>query len=124
MAIVSYRRAGDPRMRSTFAKLTAALGQGALLRRYDDRYSPATRKEAAFGACSFWAVEYLARLGETEEASRRFEQLLGWANDLGLFAEEIDGESGQARGNFPQAFTHAGLINAAQSLVQADVREE
>ena len=73
--------------------------------------------EGAFGICSFWAAEYLALGGGTvEEAQEQLERLLGYANDVGLYAEEIDPESGGALGNFPQAYTHVGLINAALSL--------
>lgn len=64
-------------------------------------------------------MEALARAGRVEEATGRFERLLGYANDVGLYGEEIDPESGLAIGNFPQAFTHVGLINAAVALAQA-----
>jgi GH15 family glucan-1,4-alpha-glucosidase len=74
--------------------------------------------EGAFGLCSFWAVECLARGGDLEAARAAFEDLLGYANDVGLYAEEIDPESGAALGNFPQAFTHVGLINAALTLAE------
>ena len=76
--------------------------------------------EGAFGVCSFWAVEYLARAGEKEAATEAFERLLAHANDVGLFAEEIDPQTGAALGNFPQAFTHVGLINAALALAHAE----
>src|SRR5438105_3424418 len=76
--------------------------------------------EGAFGICGFWAVECLARSGDVEKAIRAFETLLERANDLGLLAEEIDPDSGAALGNFPQAFTHIGLINAALTLAEVD----
>jgi GH15 family glucan-1,4-alpha-glucosidase len=66
--------------------------------------------------CGFWAVECVARGGNAEGAAHAFEQLLAYANDVGLFAEEIDPHTGAALGNFPQAFTHIGLINAALTL--------
>ena len=73
----------------------------------------------AFGVCGFWGAEYLALGGGTlEEARRAFDELCGFANDVGLFAEEIDPATGEGLGNFPQAFTHVGLINAALSLVR------
>ncbi len=72
--------------------------------------------EGAFLPCSFWLVQALARSGQREEATRLFERLLGLANDVGLFAEEIDPESLDQLGNFPQAFTHSTLIQAALSL--------
>ncbi|MBI2388585.1 MAG: glycoside hydrolase family 15 protein [Deltaproteobacteria bacterium] len=104
------------RMRSTFAALDRALGVGnGLLRRNRDY------DEGAFGICSFWAVEHLARGGGTlEQARTRFDALLSYANDVGLFAEEIDPATGRALGNFPQAFTHIGLVNAALSIEQRE----
>jgi GH15 family glucan-1,4-alpha-glucosidase len=72
--------------------------------------------EGAFGICSFWAVECQARGGDLNSATRAFEELLRYSNDVGLYAEEIDPGTGAALGNFPQAFTHVGLINAALTL--------
>jgi GH15 family glucan-1,4-alpha-glucosidase len=71
--------------------------------------------EGTFSACSFWLVEALARSGRLTEARFIFEKMLTYANHLGLYAEEI-GLAGQALGNFPQAFTHLGLITAALTL--------
>ena len=59
-------------------------------------------------------------LGEVEQAYKRFEQLLAYGNDLGLFSEETDGKNGRALGNFPQALTHASLINAALALARLE----
>ena len=78
--------------------------------------------EGAFGICGFWAIECRARGGDVAGATQAFERLLARGNDLGLFAEEIDPETGAALGNFPQAFTHIGLINAALTL--AECREK
>ncbi len=110
-----FEDAGSDRMRRTYARVREALGAGdALLYRYRTADSPG---EGAFGICSFWGAEYLALGGGTpEEARDAFERLCGYANDVGLFAEEIDPATGAALGNFPQAFTHVGLINAALSL--------
>jgi GH15 family glucan-1,4-alpha-glucosidase len=110
-----FEQAGSDRMRRTYARVREALGAGnGLLYRYRTEDSPG---EGAFGICSFWGAEYLALGGGTaEEARDLFERLCGYANDVGLFAEEIDPETGAALGNFPQAFTHVGLINAAVSL--------
>jgi GH15 family glucan-1,4-alpha-glucosidase len=74
-----------------------------------------TGREGTFSMCTFWLVEALARAGRLEEARLIFEKMLTYANHLGLYAEEI-GPSGEALGNFPQAFTHLGLISAAFSL--------
>ena len=72
--------------------------------------------ESAFGICSFWNVEARALQGDVADATDEFEHLLSLGNYVGLFAEEIDVRSGAAVGNFPQAFTHVGLINAAVTL--------
>jgi len=110
-----YCPADSPRMRSTWRRIRERLEIApALFRRY---YGGLTAGEGAFGICSFWAAEYLALGGGTPaEAEEHLDTLLGYANDVGLFAEEIDPESAGALGNFPQAYTHVGLINAALSL--------
>ena len=112
-----FEAAGSERMRATHTRVQAALGAGnGLLYRYRTDDSPG---EGAFGICSFWGVEYLAMGGGTAaEAHEAFDGLCGYANDVGLFAEEIDPATGAALGNFPQAFTHVGLINAAVSLAR------
>ncbi len=108
-----FERAGCERMQQTYSAIDAALRAGpGLLYRY--KREPA---EGAFGICSFWEAEYLALGGGSVQDTRAtFEQLLHYANDLGLYAEEVDAGSGDALGNYPQAFTHVGLINAALSL--------
>ncbi len=113
-----YTEASAPRMRSTGLRIAIDLGVDGLLYRYRDG-DGLPGGEGAFGICSFWAVSYLAQAGEHQRAADLFEHLLGYANDLGLFAEEIDPVSGAALGNFPQAFTHVGLIDAALQLAHA-----
>jgi GH15 family glucan-1,4-alpha-glucosidase len=114
-----YLPADHPRMRGTVDRILAHLGRDGLVYRYgadtDDGLAPG---EGAFGLCGFWAVECLARAGDVAAATRAFERLLACGNDVGLFAEEIDPASGAALGNFPQAFTHVGLINAALTLAE------
>ncbi len=121
LPLYEYIPGDDPRMRSTFKRIERHLGRGSLIYRYladtDDGLPPG---EAAFGICSFWAVECAARMGDLQGARRRFEELLGYANDVGLYAEEIDPSSGGALGNFPQAFSHVGLINAALTIAECE----
>jgi GH15 family glucan-1,4-alpha-glucosidase len=76
-------------------------------------------QEGAFVACSFWVVEALARLGRVDEACETMEQILPYANDLGLFSEEIDSSSGELLGNFPQGLSHLALVNAAGAVEDA-----
>jgi GH15 family glucan-1,4-alpha-glucosidase len=112
-----FEDAGSERMRATYQRVRETLGAGnGLLYRYRNADSPG---EGAFGICSFWAAEYLALGGGSlEEATDLFEQLCEHANDVGLFGEEIEPVTGAALGNFPQAFTHVGVINAAVSLAR------
>jgi GH15 family glucan-1,4-alpha-glucosidase len=117
LPLYGYIEGTNPRMRSTCARIHEKLALDGLVYRYetgtDDGLPPG---EGAFGICSFWAVECVARNGNVRAAAHAFEQLLAYANDVGLFAEEIDPHTGAALGNFPQAFTHIGLINAALTL--------
>jgi GH15 family glucan-1,4-alpha-glucosidase len=117
MAWYGFEDARSERMRATCRRVAERLGAGdGLLYRYRGGDSPG---EGAFGICSFWGAEVLALgAGSAREAREAFERLCGFANDVGLFAEEIDPETGEALGNFPQAFTHVGLVNAALSLDQ------
>ncbi len=116
-----YADPASPRMRGTLAAVHARLGRNGLLYRYreDDGLAPG---EGAFGICSFWAVTAQALGGDRRGAAEAFERLLGYANDVGLFAEEIDPATGAALGNFPQAFTHVGLIDAALTLAPGAAR--
>lgn len=118
-----YLTGDDPRMLGTIRFHDAQLSTGALVYRYRDEFDSLPGHEHPFGICSFWAVDALAQSGRVEEATRRFEELLGYANDLGLYGEEIDAQTGQAIGNFPQSFTHVGLITAALSLRRAQATQ-
>jgi GH15 family glucan-1,4-alpha-glucosidase len=104
----------DPRMKSTLDRIRQELVSDTLVYRYTVA-DGLPGNEGTFSVCSFWLVENLARSGKVDEALLMFEKMLTYANPLGLYAEQI-GLSGEALGNFPQAFTHLGLISAALDL--------
>jgi GH15 family glucan-1,4-alpha-glucosidase len=110
-----YVPAGDARMRSSTRRIMQRLHAGpGLVYRAEESLAAG---EGAFVICSAWAIEYLAAGGGTlAEATAAFERFLSYANDLGLYAEEVDPASGRALGNFPQAFSHVGLISAALAI--------
>jgi GH15 family glucan-1,4-alpha-glucosidase len=123
MPIVGFLPATDERMRSTIEAIARDLTEDGLVLRYRNEEGlnadGLTGEEGTFVICSFWLVSCLAQAGEVERAERLFDQLAGYANDLGLLAEEIDTSSGEQLGNFPQAFSHIGLITAAYEIDQA-----
>jgi GH15 family glucan-1,4-alpha-glucosidase len=112
----------DPRWRSTLSRITRELVDDSLVHRYRSGAGGVQDglpgQEGTFSMCTFWYVECLARAGDLEQARLVFEKMLGYANHLGLYAEEL-GPSGEHLGNFPQAFTHIGLISAAWYLDRA-----
>jgi GH15 family glucan-1,4-alpha-glucosidase len=122
LAFHGFDRPDSERMQRTGQRIQERLGAGpGLLYRYEHSRED---REGAFALCSFWIAEFLARGGGSAEQARdAFAHTLAYANDVGLFAEEIDPKSGDALGNFPQAFTHVGLINAALSLSRLNRRE-
>ena len=126
MPLVGFLPATDPRMRSTIEAIASELTQEGLVLRYLNEEGVnadgLTGEEGSFVICSFWLVSCLAQAGELERAEELFGRLTGYANDLGLLAEEIDAEHGELLGNFPQAFSHVGLITAAWELDQARAR--
>ena len=110
----------DPMWLSTMKAIEEHLVEDTLVRRYEveRQVDGLPGSEGSFTACSFWYVECLARAGELEKAQLLFEKLLGYANHLGLYSEEL-GADGRHLGNFPQAFTHLALISAASYLDRA-----
>ncbi len=112
MPLVGFLPADDPRMRATVEKIERELMWDGLVHRW------AGDGNGGFLICTYWLIECLALAGETERAAGLFEHTNAYANDLGLLAEEADGETGELLGNFPQAFSHIGLVNAAWRLSQ------
>ncbi|MGH2723660.1 MAG: glycoside hydrolase family 15 protein [Actinomycetota bacterium] len=122
MPIVGFLPADDPRVRATieatFEHLTDDRG---LVYRYL-AHDGLPGDEGTFLLCTFWLAHALALAGETTRAREVFERAAAFANDVGLLAEEVDGETGELLGNFPQAFSHIGLINAAWAITEAERR--
>jgi GH15 family glucan-1,4-alpha-glucosidase len=115
MPLVRFVSAKDPRWLATLEAIEKNLVRDGMVYRYhnDDKHIDGlTGTEGAFAACSFWYVECLARAGQVEKAHLEFEQLLRYANPLGLYAEEFDSRA-RHMGNTPQALTHLALISAA-----------
>jgi len=117
MPLVGFVVPNDRRWRSTMAAMDATLVSDSLVYRYDPAASPdgLPGEEGTFSLCSFFYVDALARSGRLDDARLTFAKMLTYANHVGLYAEEIDAE-GQQVGNFPQAFTHLALIDAALTL--------
>jgi len=118
MPLVRFISPTDPRWVSTLRAIERDLVTDSLVYRYrlDDRFSDGlTGQEGTFSMCSFWYVECLSRLGDLPKARFFFEKMLGYANHLGLYGEEL-GPQADHLGNFPQAFTHLALISAAYDL--------
>ena len=118
MPLVRFVSPTDPRMLATLDRTSQELVSDSLVYRYEIGKGAGdglSGREGTFSVCTFWLVEALTRAGRVDEARLIFEKMLTYANPLGLYAEQI-GPSGQALGNFPQAFTHLGLISAAFAL--------
>jgi GH15 family glucan-1,4-alpha-glucosidase len=118
MPLIKFIGPTDPRWLSTLRAIEDHLVSDSLVYRYrtgDEFKDGLVGEEGTFGLCSFWYVECLSRAGDLQQARFLFEKMLGYANHLGLFAEEI-GHRGEHLGNFPQAFTHVALISAAYDL--------
>jgi GH15 family glucan-1,4-alpha-glucosidase len=123
--LVRFLPPDDPRLVSTVEAIQHRLAENELVFRYRGE-DGLPGQEGAFLICSFWLVEALFRMGRQDEAHALFTRLLDRRNDVGLLSEEIDPASGALLGNFPQAFSHIGLINAALTLseeVGAEIQE-
>lgn len=122
MPLVGFLPATDPRVRGTVAAIERELLVDGLVKRYssartDDGLPPG---EGAFLACSFWLADNYALMGRRREAVEMFERLLALRNDVGLLSEEYDVRSGRMLGNFPQAFSHVGMVNTARNLTETE----
>jgi GH15 family glucan-1,4-alpha-glucosidase len=111
----------SPRTLVTIDAIRTELGAGGpLLYRYPPGLDGLPGREGAFLPCSFWLVQALARSGRADEAESLFDALLRLANPLGLYGEEMDPLTGEHLGNYPQALTHAALVQAALALRNVD----
>ncbi|MEU6910475.1 glycoside hydrolase family 15 protein [Streptomyces coeruleorubidus] len=123
---VGFLPPGDPRVIGTIDAVRDELDHGGLLRRYSTADSDQAEidglpgSEGTFLVCSFWLADALHMTGRTKEARELFERLVGLANDVGLLSEEFDPVTGRQLGNFPQAFSHIGLVNTAMALFGED----
>lgn len=109
MPLVGFLPADDARMRATIDVIERKLARRGLVYRWEGDTN-------GFVMCSYWLVECLALAGEVDRALALFDEISAYANDLGLLAEQVDPDAGEQTGNFPQAFSHVGLINAAWRL--------
>lgn len=117
--LVGFLSATDPRMLGTIEAIQRELCRDDFIWRYSNDDGEIS-DEGSFLVCSFWMVEVLAILGRKQEAKELFQRVLHVRNDVGLLSEEYDPTEEKLRGNFPQAFSHVGLINAAHRLADDD----
>jgi GH15 family glucan-1,4-alpha-glucosidase len=120
MALVGFLPADDPRLLATIDATEERLtDERGLVYRYRS-HDGLEGEEGTFLLCTFWLAHALAITGQPERARSVFERAAAFANDVGLLAEEVDAESGELLGNFPQAFSHIGLVNAAWAISEAE----
>jgi GH15 family glucan-1,4-alpha-glucosidase len=124
--IVGFLEPDDPRVIGTVEAVQREICADGFLLRYDTRDTDdgLPPGEGAFLPCSFWLADCLTMIGRYDEARALFDRLAGLANDVGLLAEEYDPRLDRLVGNFPQAFTHVGLVNTAMNLDQAAAARE
>jgi GH15 family glucan-1,4-alpha-glucosidase len=118
MPLVGFLPAEDPRVRGTVHAIERELMDDGLVRRYRPRpdVDGLPPGEGAFLLCTFWLADTYQLLGRHQDAVRTFERVLALRNDLGLLSEAYDPGAGRMLGNFPQAFSHVGLVNTARNL--------
>jgi GH15 family glucan-1,4-alpha-glucosidase len=123
LPIVGFLPAADPRILSTVARIEQDLTDSrGLVHRYQTKtgVDGIAGEEGSFLLCTFWLAQVLAMSGRPTEARDVLSRVLRFANDVGLLAEEIDSATGEQIGNFPQAFSHIGLVNAAWAIQEAE----
>jgi GH15 family glucan-1,4-alpha-glucosidase len=123
MPIVGFLPADDPRMLATIDAIAERLtDDSGLVYRYraEEGVDGLSGEEGTFLLCTFWLAQALAQSGQVERARGVFEKAIAFANDVGLLAEEVEPSSGEMLGNFPQAFSHIGLVNAAWAISEAE----
>jgi GH15 family glucan-1,4-alpha-glucosidase len=125
-AIFGFLPGDDPRLRATVLAIADELTEHGYVLRYrtDETDDGLSGKEGTFLICSFWLVSALAIVGEQPRARDLMERLLREASPLGLYAEELDADTGRHLGNFPQAFSHLALIEAAARIIHAERVDE
>jgi GH15 family glucan-1,4-alpha-glucosidase len=122
--IVGFLPASDPRVMSTIDAIATKLtDRHGLVYRYLTA-DGLEGDEGTFLLCTFWLAQALAVAGQVDRARQTFESAVRFANDVGLLAEEVDAATGELLGNFPQAFSHIGLVNAAWAIAQAEGNAE
>ena len=120
LPLVGFIQADDPRMRGTIeATERELMSKQGFVYRYRDFDDGLYGEEGTFTICTFWLADNLLALGEMDRARALFRKLLECTNDLGLYSEQMDGDTGEMLGNFPQAFSHMALINTAVQLGEA-----
>jgi GH15 family glucan-1,4-alpha-glucosidase len=122
MPLVRFLPPHDERIRATVFAISDELTEQGLVLRYrtEETDDGLSGQEGTFLICSFWLVSALCEIGEVLRARELCERVLGFASPLGLYAEEVDPNTGRHLGNFPQAFTHLALINAVMHVIRAD----
>ncbi|HEY7017132.1 MAG TPA: glycoside hydrolase family 15 protein, partial [Gaiellaceae bacterium] len=119
LSLLGFHDPADERIRGTVAAIDRDLRHGPYVYRYQGE-DGVSGEEGAFLTCSFWLADAYARAGRLDDAHKLMEELVELANDVGLYAEEIDTRTGEFLGNFPQGLTHLALVNAAVSIADAE----
>src|SRR6186713_845537 len=125
-AILGFLPGDDPRLQASVNAIASDLTEDGYVLRYrtDETDDGLSGKEGTFLICSFWLVSALAIIGEEQRARDLMEKLLRIASPLGLFAEEFDADTGRHLGNFPQAFSHLALMEAAARIIVPELLDQ